>query len=37
MVEDLTREVTAIRGRIDTLFWVIIASVAADVLMRLTA
>ena len=35
MVEHLSREVTAIRNRIDSLFWVVIASVVTDALLRL--
>jgi hypothetical protein len=35
MVEDLAREVTAMRGRIDTMFWIIIASAVTDALLRL--
>ena len=34
MVEDLTRELSAVRQRIDTLFWVVITSIVVDVLVR---
>ena len=37
MVEDLASEVTAMRSRIDTMFWVVIVSVVSDVLLRLAA
>jgi hypothetical protein len=36
MVDDLTREVTATRQRVDTMFYLIMASIAIDVLLRLT-
>ena len=35
MVEDLATEVTAIRNRIDTMFWVVIVSVVTDALLRM--
>lgn len=35
MVEDLAAEVSAIRSRIDTMFWVVIASVVTDAMLRL--
>ncbi len=35
MVEDLAAEVTAIRNRIDTMFWVVIVSVVTDALLRM--
>jgi hypothetical protein len=35
MVEDLASEVSAIRSRIDTMFWVVIVSVVTDALLRL--
>lgn len=35
MVEDLSAEVSAIRGRIDTMFWIVIVSSIMDALLRL--
>ena len=35
MVDDLATEVTAIRNRIDTMFWVVIVSVVTDALLRM--
>jgi hypothetical protein len=35
MVEDLATEVSAIRNRIDTMFWVVIVSVVTDALLRM--
>ena len=35
MVEDLAADVAAMRGRIDTMFWVVIISVVTDALLRL--
>jgi hypothetical protein len=35
MVEDLASEVSAIRNRIDTMFWVVIVSVVTDALLRM--
>ena len=35
MVEDLSSEVTAIRNRIDTMFWIVIVSVVTDALLRM--
>lgn len=35
MVEDLAIEVSAIRSRIDTMFWVVIVSVVTDALLRM--
>jgi hypothetical protein len=33
--EDLAHEVSAIRNRIDTMFWVVIVSVVTDALLRM--
>jgi hypothetical protein len=35
MVDDLTREVSATRQRVDTLFYLVIGSIVLDVLARL--
>jgi hypothetical protein len=35
MVEDLSREVTGVRKRVDAMFWVVITSIVVDVLLRL--
>jgi hypothetical protein len=35
MVEDLTREVTAIRQRVDSIFYLVIAAIIGNLLMRL--
>lgn len=35
MVDDLAREVSATRQRVDTMFYLIISSIALDLLLRL--
>ena len=35
MVEDLAADVASMRGRIDTMFWVVIVSVVTDALLRM--
>ncbi|HUG16103.1 MAG TPA: hypothetical protein VMM78_13925, partial [Thermomicrobiales bacterium] len=35
MVDDLTREVAATRQRVDTMFYLVIGSIALDVLLRI--
>lgn len=35
MVEDLTREVTAIRQRVDSIFYLVIAAIIGNLLMRM--
>ena len=34
MVEDLIREITAVRQRVDSLFYLVIAAIAGNVLLR---
>lgn len=34
MVEDIVREVTAVRQRVDSLFYLVIAAIAGNVLLR---
>ena len=35
MVDDLVREVTAIRSRLDSIFYIVIGSIVVDVFVRL--
>lgn len=37
MVEDMARELAAVRQRVDSLFYVVVAAIIADVLVRLLA
>jgi len=35
MVEDLARELVALRSRLDSIFYIIVGSIVVDVLLRL--